>query len=99
MILISAQGITKSIGPKTLFQDVNLGIQEGEKLAIIGSNGSGKSTLLRILLGQEEIDSGQIVNNRNLKISALLQDPAFDPEQQIIDHIVSTKNRLFEVIR
>jgi ATP-binding cassette subfamily F protein uup len=99
MILLSAQGISKSIGPKTLFQDVNLGIQEGEKLAIIGSNGSGKSTLLRILLGEEEIDTGEIVKNRSLKISALLQDPPFESNQEIIDHIFETKNRLFEVIR
>jgi ATP-binding cassette subfamily F protein uup len=99
MILLSAQGISKSIGPKTLFQDVSLGIQEGEKLAIIGSNGSGKSTLLRILLGEEDVDSGQIVKNRALKISALLQDPPFDSNQEIIDHIFETKNRLFEVIR
>ncbi len=99
MILLSAQGISKSIGPKTLFQDVSLGIQEGEKLAIIGSNGSGKSTLLRILLGEEEVDTGEIVKNRSLKISALLQDPPFESNQEIIDHIFETKNRLFEVIR
>jgi ABC transport system ATP-binding/permease protein len=99
MILLSTQSISKSIGPKNLFTDVSLGISEGEKLAIIGTNGSGKSTLLKILLEEEEIDSGQIVKNKELKISALLQDPPFDPEQEIIDHIFETENRLFSAIR
>lgn len=99
MILLSIQSISKSIGPKLLFQDVSLGISTGEKWAIIGTNGSGKSTLLRILLGQEEIDAGQIVTNNDLKISSLLQDPPYDPNQEIMDHIFSTENRLFYTIR
>ncbi|WCL47797.1 ABC-F family ATP-binding cassette domain-containing protein [Leptospira sp. GIMC2001] len=99
MILLSAQSVTKSIGPKTLFTDVNLGISEGEKMAIIGTNGSGKSTFLRILLGKEEIDKGQIVRNKELKIAALLQDPPYVPTESIQDHILKTDNRLFAAIR
>lgn len=99
MILLSTQSISKSIGPKLLFSDVSLGISEGEKLAIIGTNGSGKSTFLKILLGEEDIDSGQIVKNKELKIAALLQDPPFNADQQVIDYIFNTENRLFAAIR
>lgn len=99
MILLSTQDVSKSIGPKTLFTGVSLGISEGEKVAIIGTNGSGKSTFLKLLLGQEEPDTGQIVRNRELKIAALLQDPPYDPNECILDHIFQTENRLFDAVR
>nr|HNI25524.1 ATP-binding cassette domain-containing protein [Leptospiraceae bacterium] len=54
MQLLSVSKLSKTIGDRTLFKDVDFGISEGEKLAIVGVNGSGKSTLLRILTGKEE---------------------------------------------
>jgi ATP-binding cassette subfamily F protein uup len=99
MIYLSLQNVSKSIGPKLLFSDVSLGISAGEKIAIIGTNGSGKSTFLKCILGEEEIDSGSVVKNKDLKIATLLQNPKFRSEETIRDHILRTENRLFTVIR
>ncbi|HNO23730.1 MAG TPA: ATP-binding cassette domain-containing protein, partial [Leptospiraceae bacterium] len=87
MQLLSVSKLSKTIGDRTLFKDVDFGISEGEKLAIVGVNGSGKSTLLRILTGKEESDTGEIVKNRELKTSILAQNFHSDPEKTVREHI------------
>lgn len=99
IVLISVSKLSKTIGEKKLFSNLDFSISEGEKLAIVGINGSGKSTLLRALLGKEETDSGQIIKNNNLKISILDQNPIFDPKETILDHIYQGENKLVKTIR
>ncbi|PJZ46777.1 ABC-F family ATP-binding cassette domain-containing protein [Leptospira brenneri] len=99
IVLVSVSKLSKTIGEKKLFQNLDFSISEGEKLAIVGINGSGKSTLLRALLGKEETDSGQIIKNNNLKISILDQNPVFDPKETILDHIYKGENKLVKTIR
>ena len=55
---VSVEGLSKSYGIKTLFEDLSFGINEGQKIALIAQNGTGKTTLLRILAGQEKADKG-----------------------------------------
>ncbi|EKJ86821.1 ABC transporter, ATP-binding protein [Leptospira meyeri serovar Hardjo str. Went 5] len=98
-MLVSVSKLSKTIGEKKLFSNLDFSISEGEKLAIVGINGSGKSTLLRALLGKEETDSGQIIKNNNLKISILDQNPVFDPKETILDHIYKGDNKLVKTIR
>ncbi|TDY72536.1 ATP-binding cassette subfamily F protein uup [Leptospira meyeri] len=99
IVLVSVSKLSKTIGEKKLFSNLDFSISEGEKLAIVGINGSGKSTLLRALLGKEETDSGQIIKNNNLKISILDQNPVFDPKETILDHIYKGDNKLVKTIR
>ena len=99
IVLVSVSKLSKTIGEKKLFSNLDFSISEGEKLAIVGINGSGKSTLLRALLGKEETDSGQIIKNNNLKISILDQNPIFNPKETILDHIYKGDNKLVKTIR
>lgn len=75
MNLISIENLSKTVNDKPLFQDVTMGIDEGEKIGFIGPNGAGKSTLLHILSGLIEADTGNISRNNKLRISMLEQTP------------------------
>ena len=76
-LLESCTGLSKSFGARTLFENISLGISEGERLGLIGRNGSGKSTLLLILAGRLEPDSGSISMRRNLRVGYVPQEAAF----------------------
>lgn len=67
-----------------LFADVNLAVNEGDKIGIIAKNGAGKSTLLRILAGQEDYDSGKISQKSGLRVAYLDQDSVFEPDLSVI---------------
>lgn len=99
MNLLSIHQVSKRIGDKILFTDVTLGIEDSEKIAIIGTNGSGKSTFLRILEGKDSPDSGKIVKNRELKISTLSQTSEFREGDTIRDHIYSGASPLVSIIK
>ncbi|MDV6235260.1 ABC-F family ATP-binding cassette domain-containing protein [Leptospira ellisii] len=99
MNLISVDKISKEIGDKVLFQQISFGINEGEKIGILGINGSGKSSLLKMLAGKDVPDEGQILRNKILQISVLPQAPVFDPEHTILEHIFSSPSPLLETVR
>ena len=73
--MISANNITLRIGKKALFEDVNIKFTEGNCYGLIGANGAGKSTFLKILSGQLESHSGEIVITPVQRLSSLQQDP------------------------
>jgi len=76
--LISIDGISKTLGDATLFEGLSLGMDEGEKLGLVGRNGVGKSTLLKVIAGEIEADSGTIARKRGLIVSLLPQRPLFE---------------------
>ena len=76
-MLLSCQSLSKSFGPRPLFEEVSMGIAEGERLGLIGPNGSGKSTLLKILAGLEQPDTGELTSKRNLRVSYVAQRDEF----------------------
>ncbi|MDF2673658.1 MAG: transporter ATP-binding protein [Clostridiales bacterium] len=82
--VISIRSLSKSFGSNVLFQNIDMGVQYGEKLAIIGKNGSGKSTLFKILLGENTQDSGEVNLGTNLKIGYLEQNVAFNDENHTV---------------
>ena len=82
--LLEAVGIAKSFEQKELFSDIDLTIEKGDKIGIIGENGSGKTTLLKILLGQEMPDDGIIEISSTAKIGYLTQDTSFEDEEKTI---------------
>ena len=80
MNIINIEHISKIYGEKVIYDDASFGIQQGDKIGIVGINGTGKSTLLKMVTGEETPDEGQIVRQNGLKIAYVPQNPAF-PEQ------------------
>ena len=66
MNILNIEHVSKLYGDKWIFDDISCGIQEGEKIGIIGINGTGKTTLLRIIAGTEEPDQGQVVRSLHI---------------------------------
>jgi ATP-binding cassette subfamily F protein uup len=75
--LLSAQNITKSFGPKALFEELSFSICQGDRIGLLGPNGAGKSTLLKILIGKEHLDEGTLSKKQGLKIGYASQSPSF----------------------
>src|ERR1035438_5960721 len=86
-LLVSCSSLVKSFGSRTLFENISLGISEGERLGLIGPNGSGKSTLLKILSGSLEPDSGTISLRRNTRVGYVPQESDFPPGQTVAEVI------------
>lgn len=81
---VQIENLTKSYGDRLLFGDVTFGIFQGDKIGLIAPNGAGKSTLLRIICGEEDADSGNVVFRNGLRTGFLMQDPAFDPQHDVL---------------
>src|ERR1041385_7883759 len=88
-LIESCTGLTKSYGSRPLFENIALGISEGERLGLIGPNGAGKSTLLKILAGQLEPDSGSISMRRTTRIGYVPQDSVFAPGQTVAEVVAA----------
>ena len=71
MNIINIEHISKVYGEKVIFDDASYGIQEGDKIGIIGINGTGKTTLLNMIAGREETDSGSIIRQNGLHMAYL----------------------------
>lgn len=99
MNIISLENISKSYGVKPLFEGVTFGLEEGEKVGIIGLNGSGKSTILRLIAGRERPDTGRAVVANNRAVAYLPQNPPFDPDQSVLDVVFTASNETMRLIR
>ncbi|MGK7397268.1 MAG: ABC-F family ATP-binding cassette domain-containing protein [Candidatus Cyclobacteriaceae bacterium M3_2C_046] len=99
MNYLSVEGISKSFGEKNLFQDLSFGINQGEKVALIGINGSGKSTLFNIIAGVDTPDTGQVVFRNDILIEYLEQNPVFDQDWTVGDAIFSGDNEMIRLVR
>lgn len=86
MNIINIEHISKRFGDKFLFEDASFGVQEGDKIGIVGINGTGKSTLLQMIAGENEPDEGQIVRQNGKKTAYLLQSPCFEGCTTISDY-------------
>lgn len=83
MNIINIEHISKIYGEKTIFDDASFGIQEGDRIGIVGINGTGKSTLLKMIAGEATLDSGQIIRQNGLKIAYVPQNPVFPDDADI----------------
>lgn len=99
MILLSAENITKSYSEKKLLYKVNLTINTGDKIGLIGINGTGKSTLLKILAGVEETDEGGVVRGNSVSIEYLPQNPDSDPEARVLEQVFKGNSDVMKLIR
>ena len=88
---LQIENISKSYGPKVLFENIGFNINEGDKIALIAPNGTGKTSLMRILAGKDKSDSGgKIMFLKDIKIAFLEQDYPFDPDKTIFDQVMSS---------
>lgn len=86
MNILNIEHVSKIFGEKTIFDDVSFGIQEGDKIGIIGINGTGKTTLLRMIAGVEEPDSGQIIKQNGIRLAYLSQHPSFPEGATVLSY-------------
>ena len=91
MNILNIEHIHKIFGDKVIFDDISCGIDQGEKIGIIGVNGTGKTTLLRIIAGEEEPDEGQVITQNGIRISWLPQTPEFPQHMTILDYVAEGK--------
>ena len=89
MNLLNIEHISKIYGEKIIFDDASFGVQEGDKIGIVGINGTGKTTLLRMIAGTEVPDDGQIIRQNGMKIAHLTQNPVFPEGATILSYVQS----------
>ena len=85
---LQIENISKSYGPKILFENIAFNVNEGDKIALIAPNGTGKTSLLRILAGTDKSDSGgKIIFLKDIKIAFLEQEYEYDPEKTVLEQV------------
>ncbi|SHH12546.1 ABC-F family ATP-binding cassette domain-containing protein [Clostridium grantii] len=99
MNLLSIENICKSYSEKILLNEVSLGIEEGDKIGVIGVNGTGKSTFLKIIAGVEEEDAGRILKGNNVRIEYLSQNPYMDSNATVLEQIFKGNSSLMTLLR
>jgi ATP-binding cassette subfamily F protein uup len=98
MVVLTVEGISKQYGLKHLFGNVSFGIDDRDKIGIIGANGSGKSTLLKILAGVETPDSGKVMVSNQKRIAYLPQDSPYNPDDTVLDAVLKSSDRVMDLI-
>ena len=93
MNLITLENICKSYSEKKLIENLSFGINDGEKIGLIGVNGTGKSTLLKIVAGVEEIDSGKITKANKVRIEYLPQSPNYDENATVLEQVFNAESK------
>ena len=82
---LQVEGLVKSFGDRALFENLSLGVGEGQRIGLIAKNGTGKTTLLNIIAGREDYEAGRITFRRDLKVAYLEQNPAFPEGTTVLD--------------
>ena len=96
---LQVENISKSYGPKVLFENISFNINEGDKIALIAPNGTGKSSLLSILAGEESSDSGGSIKfMKDISIAFLKQNYDFNPENTIYHQLFWQQQGLYEAV-
>ena len=95
----SVENITKSFGIRTLFKNITIHIEEGDKIALVARNGSGKSTLMKIIAGLDTADSGTVWTHKDIKTVMLQQDHDFDANKTIWDNVLRLDNPVVKLVK
>ena len=88
MIILQANKIERSFAGEVLFDNINLQVDERDRIALVGKNGAGKSTLLKILVGEEAPSAGEVNKKRDMSLSYLAQDSRFESANTIYDEML-----------
>ena len=97
--MIQVKDVTLRFGKRTLFEDVNLKFTAGNCYGIIGANGCGKSTFLKLLNGELETSSGEIIIGKGERISTLKQDHYAYEEMKVIDVVIMGNTKLYSIMK
>lgn len=95
---LSVENISKSFGERTLFKDISFGINKDQKIAFIAKNGSGKTSIMKIINGDDEPDTGQVIMRKDIKMAFLSQDHNLQDELTIEESIFASDNETLDVI-
>ncbi|WP_088341843.1 ABC-F family ATP-binding cassette domain-containing protein [Robiginitalea sediminis] len=98
MNLLSADNLSKSYGERELFSGLTLGVNQGQKIALVARNGSGKSTLLDILAGKHPPDTGTVTYRKGIRMAYLEQEPYLDPGLTVRDTLFASDNHLVRTL-
>ncbi len=99
MNIVSLENVSKNYGFRPLFENVTLGLEDRDKIGIIGANGSGKTTLLRIIAGQEVPDTGRVVRSKGKSLAYLSQNPTYDENLTVLETIFASSSGVMQTIR
>ncbi len=101
MNYLSLENVTKTYGEKTLFKDISLQVNKGQKIALVAKNGSGKTTLLRVIAGQEapEGEKSKILVRKDIRIGYLPQDPDFYAHHTILEAVFDSDNEMTKAVK
>ena len=99
MNILTIENISKAFSEKKLFENISFGIEDNDKIGLVGINGIGKSTFLKLVSGQLEPDSGKVIKGQNVRIQYLSQSLEFDENMTIFEHILHGENPLIKTIR
>jgi ATP-binding cassette subfamily F protein uup len=98
---LTLENISKSYGDKILFEDLNLTIAKGQKIALIAKNGSGKTTLLQLIAGETGIEgeNAKLLQAKDITVGYLQQDPAFDASANVLEAALDSENKQIQAIK
>ena len=99
MNLITLENISKSYSEKILANNVSIGINEGEKIGLIGVNGTGKSSFLKIVAGVEEPDEGTVTKGNRVRIEYLAQTPDYDDNATVLEQVFKGNSEEMRILR
>lgn len=98
-MILSIENLTKTYGDKTLFENISFGIDEGDKIGIVGVNGTGKSTFIKTIAGLLPADSGNLIKAKTMRVGYLAQDSELDAENTILMEVFKGTDPLMQVLR
>jgi ATP-binding cassette subfamily F protein uup len=99
MNLLSAENVSKNYADRWLFQNLNFGLQQGQRIAFVGINGTGKTTLMRVLAGLENTDTGLVTRRQGIRVTYLGQQPVFDESMTVEETIFASQNDTLRAVK
>ena len=99
MNILSAELLSKAFTERKLFHDISFGINDQDRIGLIGLNGTGKSTLLKCLGGLETLDEGNVVTRKNMLIKYLPQNPVFDEASTVLENLFKSDNKKLDILK
>jgi ATP-binding cassette subfamily F protein uup len=99
MNLMTIESLTKSYGERILFSNVNYGVDEGDKIGLIGVNGTGKTTFLKVVAGEEPADAGKVSFGNGVRVEYLPQNPEFDADATVLAQVFKGSSPIMQLIR
>ena len=97
--LLQVENLSKAFGENILFENISFGLHQDQKIALIAKNGTGKSTLLNIIAGKDIADTGKVSFRKDVSIAYLEQNPEYNPDDQILNHIFYRSDNISKIIR